>query len=210
MRVAFVRLAAPTLRQCVGHAHYLPRPLLLQLGGQTRFVSSSPNTAPTPPEKPVAPATATAAATDAAATPIDDAAEGPKAKPLPVEYEVKSEKELRNSKPPNLIRPIGLSDPPQPGENSGDETRSWGQRRDDFVSYDKHIVKRKRLYVPPDADGEEARSGVSDTAAARADQTRWRRPTSATFRACQRRSRASRGLRRRCCSRPQNRCFSPT
>lgn len=56
-----------------------------------------------------------------------------------------SGKAVKEFTPKPLDRPIGLPKPPRAGENVGIDKRTWKQRRDDFVNYDKHLVKRKEL-----------------------------------------------------------------
>ncbi|ESZ90307.1 hypothetical protein SBOR_9312 [Sclerotinia borealis F-4128] len=56
-----------------------------------------------------------------------------------------SGKRVESFTPKPLDRAIGLPDPPRAGENSGVDPRTYKQRKDDFVTWEKHLEKRKRL-----------------------------------------------------------------
>ncbi|KAI1176727.1 ATP10 protein-domain-containing protein [Nemania sp. FL0916] len=112
-----------------------------------RLASQPPNSPPDPAAKTnPADGTPKSAATTATTAAADSPAQkfvAPAALPnAPRSYG----KRLDEFEPVPLPRPIGLPYPPEIGQNTGIETRSWRQRRNDFVDYDKHLERRKYLF----------------------------------------------------------------
>ncbi|KAK4540584.1 hypothetical protein LTR36_009114 [Oleoguttula mirabilis] len=100
-----------------------------------------PTRPPPPPQnytkaKPPPPPTATATTTTQP-TPFRPTPSGPSLR--------KKQDDDEDFTPYPLSRPIGMPNPPQPGENMGLDKRTLRQRRDDFHNYEKHLERRARM-----------------------------------------------------------------
>jgi mitochondrial ATPase complex subunit ATP10 len=104
---------------------------------QRRHVCTSTTTTTKPPQGPASPPAPTAA----------NGAPKPSQKPLGDVRDHKSSKREVDHTPKPLAHPIGMPLPPQPGENTGVDNRSYRQRRDDFVNYEKHLERRQQMCV---------------------------------------------------------------
>lgn len=110
------------------------RPRLLCLLCQSRSFSTTYRRLAEEASKAAKPAAAPAPAPRRfiPASPLEDAPRG---------YGKRTEKFT----PKPLSRPIGLPYPPEAGQNTGLDSRTIKERRDDFVNYDKHLKRREEL-----------------------------------------------------------------
>ena len=106
------------------------------------YTSSSTPTASTPSS----PAGKITSATTTLSAPKKESISTPPKSPKTAKFSL-PDKRGDDFVPPVLQHALGLPERPQPGQNSGNETRTWRQRRDDFHNYEKHLQRRKQLYV---------------------------------------------------------------
>ncbi|KAI1631786.1 ATP10 protein-domain-containing protein [Biscogniauxia mediterranea] len=110
--------------------------------------TTPPRTAPTrtTPTKTTATATTTPTTATTTAPPDSD----PSSKPVPPSSPLKDAprswgQRVREFTPQPLSRPIGLTYPPKPGQNTGIDLRTFRQRREDLLSREKHLKRREEM-----------------------------------------------------------------
>jgi mitochondrial ATPase complex subunit ATP10 len=124
----------PALRRAV--LHPATRPVCAQCRHRTLATSTKQRQAPKS-----APKSAPKPAAKIVATPTKSAPAPPPPEELPDGDQKDPEKLFQ------LNRPIGTALPPMEGENAGIDFRTVRERRNDLVDYDKHLERRKQLYV---------------------------------------------------------------